>query len=119
VEDNLEILQSMFERYFSSGGQSSNIDFKIIALDSGARRIFVNLKFKNGEFYCCGELTCHFKPNWRGIKEIALDNNLELLSPLSIECNVLIESGAKLRTNISVGLALSSEQYQYVEVFSE
>ena len=119
MDGNLEILQSMFERYFASGEKPSKFGLNIVGLDDIPQKIFVDLTFKRVESYCCGEITCHFKPSWNRIKKIAHKNNLELLSPLSIEFNVLIESGAKLETNCSLGLSLSSEQHQYVEVFSE
>jgi len=97
MDKNLEILQSMFQRYFKSGKVPNRFELKVIAYDAGNHKISIDIKFKANESYCCSEISCHFKPNWNRIKEIACDNNLNLLSPLTIEFNVLVEMVPELK----------------------
>lgn len=116
---DIEILQSMFENYFSSDSNSPTYGLRIVSLDSGGKRISAELTFKENEAYCCSEATCHFKPDWGRIREVARDKGVVLSTPLSIELSVTVEEGAKIETNTSIGLPPESELQKYRETFSE
>ncbi|WP_123639258.1 hypothetical protein [Marinimicrobium koreense] len=116
---DLEILQSMFEDYFSSDSNSPIYDIRIVSLDSGKKRISAELTFKEKEAYCCSEATCHFKPDWSRIRKIAVDKGVALSTPLSIDFSVTVEEGAKIGTNKSIGLPPESALHKYRETFSE
>jgi hypothetical protein len=114
--NDLEVLNLMFRRYFESGKQGYAVE--IVGLNNQKSIIEVNLTFLSGKECCCGEITCHFKPEFERIREIALCSGLVLESPLTIKFNVSVPSDAIFEitdgyNQKNVGLC------NYQETFSE
>ncbi len=109
----------MFRNYLKSGKSRPVYDVVVTELTDDNKNIVADLVFKKNESYCCGEATCHFKPDWFRIREIAVSKGLELSSPLSIRLNVIIEYGALINTNKAIGLPLKSNEQRYTQNFSE
>ena len=106
----------MFKRYFESG--NANYDVKVIDLDSKKSNIEVNLYFLPKQKYCCGEVTCHFKPEWIKSREIALKSGLVLSKPLTIRFNVSVPSDAVFEIPQGDD-SQTNGAFEYKECFSE
>jgi hypothetical protein len=117
------IIENIFVSYFASGKKdpdgSPYYEVFVKSISNQNHHIGAEVHFKSGYTYCCGELTCHFKPNWNRIRELAKNSGLVLSETLSIELEVFVEKGAKFNVHKAIGIPSESEAYRYIEVFSE
>ena len=116
-------IELIFNNYFSSlrtaNANAPSYGVKVDSLNEEGSKIVSTITFLKGQEYCCGEITCHFEPNWDRIRELATIKGVSLTKPLKIELAVQVEEGAILATNGDIGAPLKSPSFKYKEVFEE
>ena len=119
MDNDREIVDVIFNNYFGSSASGPTYIVRVTSLSNHNSKINARLTLKKNQRYCCSEITCHFKADWARIREKASRLGLELGSPLTIEFAVLVENGALIEVNESIGVPLSSNKYQYSWSFTE
>ena len=123
MKTDIDVINRMLNNYFSSSKSNNNDNpeyyVKVLSISKNKSIVFAEFAFKADETYCCSELTCHFEPNWEKIRSRAIESDVVLAKPLTIEFKVTVEKGAKFEVRKSFGLPLESDSYEYDEKFSE
>ena len=114
-----ELFRSYLSQNHGPDGMSPDYGVQVTGISEDRTLIKLTLTFKNGCSYCCGEIGCHFQPNWQDLRSVAATLGVSLGSPLAITIFGVVEEDSCFDVNPSFGMSAENEAYTYSQTFIE